>query len=132
MLMRSDLSMLRARCRLGGARRRWRLARYWHAHGDLNEAASHAHRALRLLHGRPVGLTYEVTLTVAEIERDRCEYASGQARLAQLVDQLDNPPAAGPAARLLLARALTGLGGAHPRAGQDPQPTQTLHRGCQR
>ena len=130
MLMRLDLSTLRARHRLGRARLRLRLARYWQANGDLDEAARHAHRALRLLHGSPVELTGEVTLTVAEIERDRCEYASSHARLAKLVDQLDNLPPASPAGRLLLARALTGLGDAHRRSGRYSQATQTLQRAC--
>jgi tetratricopeptide (TPR) repeat protein len=128
--MRLDLSTLRTRHRLGRARLRLRLTRYWQANGDLDEAARHAHRALRLLHARPVELTAEVTLTVAEVERDRCEYASSNARLAQLVDQLDNLPSVSPAGRLLLARALTGLGDAHRRSGRYPQATQTLQRAC--
>jgi tetratricopeptide (TPR) repeat protein len=124
--MRPDLFTPRGRARL-----RLRLARYWQANGDLDEAARHAHRALRLLHGCSVELAGEVVLTVAEIERGRCEYASGHARLAQLVDELDRLPTAGPAGRLLLARALTGLGDAHRRSGRYPQATQTLQRACQ-
>src|SRR6266540_2398751 len=129
--MRLDLSTARARYRLGRARIWLRLARYWQTSGDLDEAARHAHRALRLLHGSPVELAGEVTLTLAEIETDRCEYASGRARLVQLVDELDGLPAAGRAGRLLLARALTSLGDAHRRAGRYPQAIQTSRRACQ-
>src|SRR6266508_1680926 len=129
--MRLDLSTARARYRLGRARIWLRLARYWQTSGDLDEAARHAHRALRLLHGSPVELAGEVTLTLAEIETDRCEYASGRARLVQLVDELDGLPAAGRAGRLLLARALTSLGDAHRRAGRYPQAFQTSRRACQ-
>jgi len=129
--MRLALSTARARYRLGRARIWLRLARYWQTSGDLDEAARHAHRALRLLHGSPVELAGEVTLTLAEIETDRCEYASGRARLVQLVDELDGLPAAGRAGRLLLARALTSLGDAHRRAGRYPQAIQTSRRACQ-
>jgi hypothetical protein len=100
---------LRARLRLNRARLRLRLARYWQADGDLDEAARHAHRALRFLHGSPVHLTGELTLTAAEVERDRCEYASSSARLTQSVDHLDRLPAASSRDRLLLARALSSL-----------------------
>jgi tetratricopeptide (TPR) repeat protein len=119
------------RHRLGRARRRLRLARYWLADGDLDEAARHAHRSLRLLAGQPVQLTGETTLTLAEIERDRCEWASCDTRLARLVDQLDAQPATSPAMRSLLARALTGLGDAQRRAGRYRQATGTLERACQ-
>lgn len=117
--------------RLGRARRRLRLARYWQADGDLDEAARHARRALGLLDGTAVQLTGEVTLTLAEIERDRCEWANCDARLGRLVDQLDAQPATGPAGRSLLARALTGLGDAHRRAGRYRQATGTLQRACE-
>jgi len=117
--------------RLGRARRRLRLARYWLADGDLDEAARHAHLALLLLERDTVELTGEVTLTVAEIERGRCEWASCGARLARLVDLLDAQPATSLAQRSLLARALTSLGDAHRGAGRYPQAVVTLQRACQ-
>jgi tetratricopeptide (TPR) repeat protein len=117
--------------RLGRARWRLRLARYWLAAGDLDEAARHAHRALRLSRGHGVQLAGEVTLTLAEIERDRCEWVSCDARLTALVAQLDAQPSTGPAERSLLARALTGLGDAYRRAGRYRQATETLQRAYQ-
>lgn len=77
------------------ARRRLRIARYWQAAGDLDEAARHALLASRL------SSNCEITLTLAEIERGRGEYASCEARLVELVDRLEDPA--------LLARALTAL-----------------------
>jgi tetratricopeptide (TPR) repeat protein len=129
--LRLDLSGSLGRHRLGRARRRLRLARYWLADGDLDEAARHAHRALRLLDRNAVQQTGEVTLTLAEIERERCEWASCGARLARLVDQLDAQPATSPAERSLLARALTSLGDAHRGAGRYRQAIETLQRACQ-
>jgi tetratricopeptide (TPR) repeat protein len=82
------------------------------------------------LHGSPVEVTGEVTLTIADLEGDRDDYASAHARLAQLVDQLDNLPVTSPAGQLLLARALTGLGDAHRRSARYPQAVQTLRRAC--
>jgi tetratricopeptide (TPR) repeat protein len=131
MLMRLDLSGPLARYRLGRLRLRLRLARYWQAHGDLDEAARHAGRALRLLDGSPVERSGEVMLAVAEIECDRCEYASAQARLTTLVDQLDDQPAMSSTGRLLLTRALTGLGDAHRRSGRYAHAIQTLQRACE-
>jgi tetratricopeptide (TPR) repeat protein len=131
MLMGLDLSGLRTRYRLGRARGWLRLARYWQAKGDLDEAARHAQRALGVLRGTSVELTGEATLAVAEIERDRCEYTRCHDRLAGLVAQLDSLPATSPAGRLLLARALAGLGDAYRRSGRYPHATQTLQRACQ-
>ncbi|HEV2377593.1 MAG TPA: tetratricopeptide repeat protein [Streptosporangiaceae bacterium] len=118
------------RFRLSQARRRLQLARYWQANGDLDEAARHASRALRLLDGRSVEVTGEAALTVADIERDRCEYASSYTRLAGLAGQLSAAAASGSASQLLLARVLVSLGDAHRRSGQYRQATETLQRAC--
>jgi tetratricopeptide (TPR) repeat protein len=100
------------------ARRRLRIARYWHAAGDLDEAARHAERA-RALASR-ADLVGETTLAVAEIERDRGEYASSHARLVELVERL--------AESTLLGRVLTALGDAQRRSGRYRQAVETLHR----
>jgi tetratricopeptide (TPR) repeat protein len=119
-----------ARLRLWWARRRLRIGRYWQRRGDLDEAARHAYRALRLLRGSPVRLTGEVTLAVAEIERDRDQYGSSRTRLARLVDDLDRQPVVSPADRSLLARALIGLGDAYRRSGRYRPAVDTLGRAC--
>jgi hypothetical protein len=51
------------------ARRRWRLARYWQARGDLTEAGRHARHAVRLAGPRPAPplLAAEIRLTAAEV-----------------------------------------------------------------
>ena len=131
MLIRPHLSAARARHRLGRARLRLRLARYWQANGDLDETGCHAHRALLTAARQSDRADWRGHAHPRGNRNDRCEYVSGHGRLVQLVDQLDRLPAANRAGRLLLARALTNLADAHRRAGRYPQATQTSHRACQ-
>jgi len=109
---------------------RWRvgrnldLARYWHRHGDLDEASRHASRAMALAAG-PVPVTTRATavMTAAAIDRDRDDLASSHAHLVRAVALLE---AAGPGRHL--AGALTDLGDVHRRLGRYEEATATLHR----
>jgi tetratricopeptide (TPR) repeat protein len=112
------------------AARRLRLAAYWRADGDLDEAARHANRALRLVaDGRTVPdlLAAEVAVMGAEIARDRADYACAYSHMSGAVDRLDGLPASDQRDRLLV-RALIGLGDAHRRAARYSEALQTLHR----
>jgi tetratricopeptide (TPR) repeat protein len=103
------------------------LAEFWRADGDLDEAAQHAERALRLLSGLPTApnlLAVTATLTAAEIARDRTEYPAAHAGFVSAVDALS---ASDPHDRLLV-RALIGLGDSHRRAARYPEAVQTLSR----
>jgi len=112
------------------AERRLRLARYWQAAGDLDEAARHAERAVRLLEPEHVYSWAAASVTRAQIERDRLEYGAGSARLAAVVEVLDAQPA-GPVVTGLLGRALVSLGDVHRRAGRYPDATAALNRACE-
>lgn len=111
------------------AGRRLDLARYWHRHADLDEAARHAGRALRLVAAGPVPVTAqaEAAVTAAAIDRDRDDAAASHDRLVHAVRLLDEAPPA-PGHDKMLVRALTALGDGHRRAGRYPQATAALHR----
>jgi tetratricopeptide (TPR) repeat protein len=109
-------------------RRRLDIARYWQARGDLEEAARHAGRALRL--AARVGPTRAyamAALTVAEIGRDRVDYASSRARLEEVVARLEVEPSTR-ANDWLLVRALTCLGDICRRAGWYHEAAMALDR----
>jgi len=130
--------MRRLRCsvrcwwRVDRAGRRLRLARFWQAHGDLDEAAGHGDHAFRLLQGcgcasaRPT-LLAEVALTLAQIDRDRAAYAASHDRLQWLVRLLDAAPMCTDRNRLLVG-ALIALGDVHRRAGRYDQVGPVLDR----
>jgi tetratricopeptide (TPR) repeat protein len=112
------------------ARRRLDLARYWHAHADLDEAARHGYQALQLVRDRPgipATLTALAALTVGQIERDRARFPLSDAHLAVAVELLDAEPA-DPARDRLLGRALTDLGDALRRGGRYRQAAPVLER----
>jgi tetratricopeptide (TPR) repeat protein len=90
------------------------LARYWHRHGDLDEAARHATRLATTDRA-------EAAVILAAIDRDRDDAAACLANLVHAVDLLRAAPTS-----LLLVRALTDLGDAHRRAGRYPQAVTTL------
>jgi len=110
--------------------RRLDLARYWHRHGDLDEAARHAEHALRLVAAAgsvPATVQADAAVTAAEIDRDRDDSAVGRTRLEHAVQLLDAAPPAARRARVLV-RALTGLGDCHRRGGRYPQASAALQR----
>src|SRR4051794_30900133 len=81
-----------ARTRWASARasRRLHLARCWQASGELDEAAAHAYRAMRVLHwGVPTALAAEVACTAARIECGRARYACSRAHFERAADLLD-------------------------------------------
>jgi tetratricopeptide (TPR) repeat protein len=112
--------------------RRLRLARYWHATGDLDQAGACAGRAWQQVRSRrgqaiPALLAADVALTLAQIERDRDDYAAGLARLHDALELLG--PAAGSAdGDRLTAWALAGLGDCHRRAARYSAAAQALTR----
>jgi tetratricopeptide (TPR) repeat protein len=107
------------------------MARYWHTRADLDEAARHAHHALRLgaAGAGSAGLTVHAmaALTVAGIDRDLARYPASHARLIYVISVLDAAPPTVERDRLL-AWALTDLGDCHRRAGRYPQATSALRR----
>ena len=111
------------------ARRRWQLARYWQARGDLTEAGRHARHAVRLAGHRPAPplLAAEILLTAAAVHRDLADYPSAATSWAEAAALLDRTAAA-PDRDRLLVRALTGLGDAHRRAGEHPTARVALDR----
>jgi tetratricopeptide (TPR) repeat protein len=111
------------------ARRRWQLARYWQARGDLTEAGRHARHAVRLAGHQPAPapLVAEILLTAAEVHRDLADYPTAATYWAEAAALLDRT-AAGPDRDRLLVRALTGLGDAHRRAGEHPTASAALDR----
>ena len=111
------------------ARRRWQLARYWQARGDLTEAGRHARHAVRLAGHRPAPppLVAEILLTAAEVHRDLADYPTAATYWAEAAALLDRT-AAVPDRDRLLVRALTGLGDAHRRAGEHPTASAVLDR----
>jgi tetratricopeptide (TPR) repeat protein len=118
--------------RLRRARRRLRLASYWWARSDLDEAARHGYRALRLaerLDPLPTAAVAvaEIRLVLARVERDRDDGAAARAHLDRAVEVLDPAPAT-PARDRLLAAALAELGNCHRRAARYPLATAVLHR----
>ena len=111
-------------------RRRLDLARYWVAHADLNEAARHGDRALRLTRdrpGMPAALTALAALTMGQIEQDRARFPASVTYLAMAVAVLDAEPI-GPDRDRLLGRALTDLGDAHRRGGRYPEAAPVLQQ----
>jgi tetratricopeptide (TPR) repeat protein len=109
--------------------RRLDLARYWHRHADLDEAARQAGHALRLVAAGavPVLTRAEAAVTAAAIDRDRDDAAAGHAHLVHAVHLLDAAPPS-PRRNSLLVRALTALGDGHRRGGRYPQAGATLRR----
>lgn len=109
--------------------RRLELARYWHRHADLEEAARQSGHALRLIATGtvPVAVQAEAALTAAVIDRDGDDAAASHAHLARAVHLLDAAPPT-PRRNILLMRTLTALGDGHRRAGRYPQATATLQR----
>jgi tetratricopeptide (TPR) repeat protein len=107
-----------------------RLARYWEADGDLDEAVGPVRQALCLVRrhpGAPVALAVEVAVTAARIERDRDNPAAGRAALTWAVELLDATPAGADRDRLL-SRVLVDLGDCHRRAGRYPPAIEALNR----
>ena len=116
------------------ARRALRLARYWHHDGDLDEAVRHGRRALRLVQaGEPetapdsAALAADVALTLALVERDRAEYATGSGHVTYAVGLLDALPPATDRDRLL-AHALIALADLHRRSGRYEAVDEALSR----
>jgi tetratricopeptide (TPR) repeat protein len=123
-------SVLSERWVSGRAKRRLALARYWLAHGDLDEAARHGTLALglaRRCRAAPLALLADTALTMAEIDRDRGRYAAGEECLAWAVRQLDAAVATDDRDRLL-AGALQRLGDAYRLAGRYEQAVPALER----
>jgi tetratricopeptide (TPR) repeat protein len=119
------------------ARRRWQLARYWQARGDMTEAGRHARHAVRLAGHRPAPplLAAEILLTAAEVHRDLADYPTAAglwAEAAALLDRTTAVPDPGPDRDRLLVRALTGLADAHRRAGDHPTARVVLGRATTR
>jgi tetratricopeptide (TPR) repeat protein len=124
------LGAVRAGWRLRRAARRLRLAMYWQADGDLDEAAAHAHRALRLVRSHPtppVAIAAEVAMVTARVERDRDRPGAVRDCLDWTVTLLE-AAAPGPGRDRLLARVLVEHGDCDRRAGRWPQATETLDR----
>ena len=107
----------------GRAGRRLRLARFWLARGDLDEAAKHAYRA----QPGPPHQTVEVALTIARIERDRDNPEASHTHLLQAIAELEAAPAGDRRDRQLV-RALVDLADCHRRAGRWAEATPLLHR----
>jgi tetratricopeptide (TPR) repeat protein len=109
---------------------RLRLARYWHARGDVDEAARQAQRALGLVRaGRavPLPMVPEVVLVMDRLERERDNHQAGHHILTWGVELLGSAPAA--AGRdALLGELLTAQANSHRRAGRYPEATSALCR----
>jgi tetratricopeptide (TPR) repeat protein len=102
------------------------IAHYCHTRGDLDEASRHAGRALRITNRTgPVELYALASLTAAEIGTDGADYARSRTLLEQAVRLLETAPSTRGGSRLL-ARAFTGLGDNHRRAGHYPEATMFL------
>ena len=87
------LSWLRARFASRRAGLNLRLAQYWRARGDLDEAARHADRALRLVSEDgtvPDLVAVEAAILAAEIACDRTEYAAAHAGLLGATERLNS------------------------------------------
>ncbi|HKT00842.1 MAG TPA: tetratricopeptide repeat protein [Rugosimonospora sp.] len=124
---------LRAGWALHRARNRGQLARYWMARGDLDEAAVHARRALRLVRAGPSPpphLAADLAMLVARVERDRDNAAASQEALLWTVERLEAAPA-GHRRDQMLGATLAELGDAHRRAGRYPQATAALRQAHQ-
>lgn len=125
-----DPGGVRDRWFTGRALRRLRMARYWQAIGDLDEAARDAGHAQRLL-GRcrvlPVVTAADVALTLAEIERGRDDPTADRAHLEYGLGLLEAAPEEGRRDRMLV-RALTALGDCHRRAGRYREAGGVLDR----
>ncbi len=110
-----------------GAVRRLQLARYWYGRGDLDEAARHVYRAMRLVERSacPPRQAVDIAYTAALIERDRARYAESYAQLQHAVSVLHRqPPSVGRDRRLVYL--YLGLGDAHRRAGRYGQAATDL------
>jgi tetratricopeptide (TPR) repeat protein len=117
------------------AKRRLQVARYWRNAADLDQAAQAAHHALRLVQrcpsdAVPVMFVADIATTVAQIERDRDEYAVGRDHFEYAASLLEPVTAAADRDRLL-TRTLLGLGDCHRRDGHYPDATQVLDRARQ-
>jgi tetratricopeptide (TPR) repeat protein len=107
-------------------RMRWRLrlARFWLARGDLDEAAKHAYRAAASC---PPALAVEVALTLARIERDRDNAEASRAHLLRAVSELEAATASAERDAQLV-RAMVDLADCDRRAGRWADATPLLHR----
>jgi tetratricopeptide (TPR) repeat protein len=111
------------------ARRRLRAARFWYSIGDLDEAARASRHALKLARsgsGQPL-LFADIALTMARVEIDRDDYATGRAHLMDVVHVLESVPGNSERDRRL-AWALVALGGNYRRIGRYPPAVETLDR----
>jgi tetratricopeptide (TPR) repeat protein len=116
------------------ARRRLRLARFWQHRGDLDEALRHGRRAQQFVQSREpvtapdaVTVAADVALTLALIERDRADFATGSGQAARAVELLDALPPAIDRDRLL-AHALVVHADLHRRAGRYEAVDEALSR----
>jgi tetratricopeptide (TPR) repeat protein len=110
--------------------RRLRLARYWLAKGDLDEAAHDAHRALRVARRHPAvpaTLTADVALTVARIEQGCDDLADRRTLPEYAINVLESAPESADRDRLL-GWALLALGDWYRSAGEYPTAEETLNR----
>jgi len=115
--------------------RRLRLARYWQADGDLDEAAAHAYRAMclvQVLAAPPMELALDVAQVTARIERDRDRPAASLQALTWISQLLDtatpDPATPDPGTDRLRITVLVELGDCHRRAGRYPAARAALHR----
>jgi len=111
--------------RLRRARRRLRLASYWWARSELDEAARHGYHALRLTEGLDAVAVAETRLVLARIERDRDDGVAARDHLERAVALVEESPAG---RDRLLAAVLAELGNCHRRAARYPLATAVLHR----
>jgi tetratricopeptide (TPR) repeat protein len=112
------------------AARRLRLARYWLARGDLDEAARHLDRAAALLAPEPAaspGLTADVLLAKARVERDRDRSGAARAHLDAAAELLGRAPHF-PGREVLRVRVLAESGDWYRRAARYPQAAAELER----
>jgi tetratricopeptide (TPR) repeat protein len=96
-------------------RRRLDLVAYWRARSDLDEAAKHAHVALRL--SQPGLLAARVAVTIAQLERDCNRFDVSLALLCTAIDRLSAMDASRERDRVLVA-ALAGAGDIHRRTAR--------------
>jgi len=134
----ADLSVTR-RPAVNRVRGRWlttrvtrglRVAGYWQAVGDLDEAARAARRALQLArrHGvMPVTLVAEAALTAARIAQDADDLAGSRVHVDYAVDVLEAAPPDAARDRVL-AWAFVGAGDQHRRVGEYPAAQRVLRR----
>jgi tetratricopeptide (TPR) repeat protein len=109
------------------AARALRLAWFWQALGDLDEAARDAERALRLARRHSATLVADVALTAARIAQDRDDAVGCRAHLHCALTTLEQAPAGADRDRLR-GWAMVGLGEQHRRAGDYPAAEEVLIR----